>query len=47
MAGINGNVDMICMEKDFWNAMMKEQAKYLGELADRVRVASGQEPQNR
>ncbi|MCR8937492.1 hypothetical protein O0555_09015 [Brevibacillus laterosporus] len=26
---------------------MKEQAKYLGELADRVRVASGQEPQNK
>ncbi|MGG0753413.1 hypothetical protein [Brevibacillus laterosporus] len=26
---------------------MKEQAKYLGELADRVRIASGQEPQNK
>ncbi|RAP29081.1 Lyzozyme M1 (1,4-beta-N-acetylmuramidase) [Brevibacillus laterosporus] len=75
--GINGNVDMNWMEKEFWDihmkeettvdkmlanelilvlktqwkvsdAMgMKEQAKYLGELADRVRVASGQEPQNK
>ncbi|MGG0753144.1 hypothetical protein [Brevibacillus laterosporus] len=26
---------------------LKEQAKYLGELADRVRIASGQEPQNK
>ncbi|WP_197260552.1 hypothetical protein [Brevibacillus laterosporus] len=26
---------------------MKEQAKYLGELADGVRIASGQEPQNK
>ncbi|MCG7318290.1 hypothetical protein [Brevibacillus laterosporus] len=25
---------------------MKEQEKYLGELADRVRIASGQVPQN-
>nr|WP_181460783.1 GH25 family lysozyme [Brevibacillus laterosporus] len=76
VAGINGNVDMNWMEKEFWDihmeeettvdkmladelilvlkthwkvsdAMgMKEQAKYLGELADRVRIASGQEPQN-
>ncbi|MCG7319774.1 hypothetical protein [Brevibacillus laterosporus] len=67
----------ISMEKEFWNAMMKEettmdrmladeiilvlktqwkvsdamgmkeQVKYLGELADRVRIASGQEPQNK
>ncbi|TPG73172.1 hypothetical protein EEL31_02010 [Brevibacillus laterosporus] len=77
VAGIKGNVDMNCMEKDFWDAIMKEettmdrmladeiilvlktqwkvsdamgmkeQAKYLGELADRVRIASGQEPQNK
>ncbi|MDN9010906.1 hypothetical protein [Brevibacillus laterosporus] len=26
---------------------MKEQAKYLGKLADRVRAASEQEPQNK
>lgn len=26
---------------------LKKQAKYLGELADRVRVASGQDPQNK
>ncbi|RAP29236.1 hypothetical protein C2W64_04183 [Brevibacillus laterosporus] len=25
---------------------MRHQAKFLGELADRVRVASGQKPQN-
>lgn len=77
VAGIKGSVDMNCMEKDFWDATMKEettmdrrladeiilvlktqwkvsdamgmqeQAKYLGELADRVRIASGQEPQNK
>ncbi|PPA86310.1 GH25 family lysozyme [Brevibacillus laterosporus] len=76
VAGIKGNVDMNCMEKEFWNVIlkgettmgrvladeiilvlktqwkvsdamgMKEQAKYLGELADRVRVASGQVPHN-
>ncbi|QOT01465.1 hypothetical protein JNUCC42_21400 [Brevibacterium sp. JNUCC-42] len=26
---------------------MKDQAEYLGDLADRVRIASGQEPQNK
>jgi len=76
VAGIKGNVDMNCMEKEFWNVIlkgettmgrvladeiilvlktqwkvsdamgMKEQEKYLGELADRVRIASGQVPQN-
>ncbi|QOS97882.1 glycoside hydrolase family 73 protein [Brevibacterium sp. JNUCC-42] len=42
--------ELILVLKTQWkvsDAMgMKEQAKYLGELADRVRVASGQEPQN-
>ncbi|QDX92784.1 hypothetical protein EEL30_10980 [Brevibacillus laterosporus] len=77
VAGINGNVDMNWMEKDFWDIHMKEETtvdkmlaneiikvlkeqwvisdtlgysekkKYLGDLADRVRVASGQDPQNK
>ncbi|QIC04255.1 hypothetical protein GOP56_00760 [Brevibacillus sp. 7WMA2] len=77
MAGIYGNVDMNCMEKDFWDAIIKEETtmdrmladeiilvfktqwkvsdamgmknltQYLGERADWVRIASGQEPQNK
>ncbi|QDX92180.1 hypothetical protein EEL30_07225 [Brevibacillus laterosporus] len=43
--------ELILVLKTQWkvsDAMgMKDQAKYLGELADRVRIASGQEPQNK
>ncbi|AIG26605.1 hypothetical protein ABEP19_18415 [Brevibacillus laterosporus] len=43
--------ELILVLKTQWkvsDAMgMKEQAKYLGELTDRGRVASGQEPQNK
>ncbi|WP_082890992.1 glycoside hydrolase family 25 protein [Brevibacillus sp. SKDU10] len=76
VSGINGNVDMNCMEKDFWDAIMKEEttvkleianeiishlqgqwafynqmgmkdkAVRIRELADELRVASGQAPQN-
>ncbi|MCR8981835.1 hypothetical protein [Brevibacillus laterosporus] len=43
--------EIILVMKTQWKVSdvkgMKEQAKYLGDIADQVRVTSGQEPQNK
>ncbi|MGG1123383.1 hypothetical protein ABHN05_00770 [Brevibacillus laterosporus] len=36
MAGIKGNVDMNCMEKDFWNAITKGETTMDRMLADEI-----------
>ncbi|ATO47798.1 hypothetical protein ABD72_23355 [Brevibacillus laterosporus] len=36
VAGIKGNVDMNCMEQDFWNAIMKGETPVDKMLADEL-----------